>query len=132
MNQAPTYGTRGDVSKVCVGRALAPTCPELSDREFLRDRLRVTMTEGLPSILVTSWRVKDLCGRPVSGVECSPSGEDEDEGGSGLRTGTDTGMTRGIMLSSRGRLALWPPESLSMVPRPGTGLWGLQGLWCCA
>lgn len=108
-----------------------PFCPELSVREFLSDRRRVTMTEGLRSMLVMSWSV-GRCGQPVPRIECSLSGEDEDERGSGLRTGTDTGMTRGIMLSSRGRLALWPPESLSMVPRRGAGLWGLQGLWGCS
>lgn len=85
--------------------SLLPFCSELSDNEFLRERLRVTMTEGLWSERLKSWGFKGLWGQVEASAESSLSGEE----GSSLRTGTDTGMTRGRRLSSRGRLVFIPP-----------------------
>lgn len=90
------------------------TCSELSDREFLSERLRVTMTEGLWSARPRSWGFEGLGGQLEARAASSLSGEE----GSCLRTGTDTGMTSGTRLSSRGRLAFRPSDSV-----------GLHGLW---
>lgn len=92
----------------------APTCSELSDKEFLSERLRVTMTEGLWSSRPSSSGFKGLWAQLEARFPSSLSGEE----GSCLRTGTDTGMTSGRRLSSRGRLAFKPSGSV-----------GLHGLW---
>ena len=74
------------------------------------------MTEGLCSWWAGPSAPEGLGGHGPDGSACSRSGE----GWSGLRTGTDTGITRGSRLSSRGRLA--PAPSLSATaPRPGAG-----------
>ncbi|KAF3845183.1 hypothetical protein F7725_008346, partial [Dissostichus mawsoni] len=64
------------------------------------------MTEGLWSERPKSWGFKGLGGQVEASAESSLSGEE----GSCLRTGTDTGMTRGRRLSSRGRLVFIPPR----------------------
>lgn len=92
----------------------APTWSGLSDSEFLRERLRVTMTEGLWLSRPGSSGCPGLETQLEAGPASSLSGEE----GSCLRTGTDTGMMSGRRLSSRARLA----------PRP-SGWVGLQGLW---
>ncbi len=100
------------------------TWPVLSERVFLSERRRETITEVLYSEQLMSWVLK---GREVQLAEmeaCSWSGDKE----SVCFTGTETGMTNGMRTSSLGRLALtW---STSATPRPGpvgaTG--GLQGL----
>lgn len=89
----------------------AATCSELSDKGFLSERLRVTMTEGLWSARFRGF--EGLWGQSEARAASSLSGEE----GSCRRTGTDTGMTSGKRLSSRGRLALRPPVGLH-------GLWG--------
>lgn len=89
---------------------LVRTCSELSESEFLSERLRVTMTEGLWSARPRSRWVQVA---PSAGS--SRFGED-----SSLRTGTDTGITRGTRLSSRG-LLVFKPSSV--------GLQGLCGSW---
>lgn len=94
--------------------SVPPFCSELSVKEFLRERRRVTMTEGLWSARPRSWGFEGLGGQLEARAASSLSGEE----GSCLRTGTDTGMTRGRRLSSRGRLAFRPSDSV-----------GLHGLW---
>lgn len=74
----------------------------------------MTMTEGLWLSRPGSWGFESLGAQIESTDASSLSGEE----GSGLRTGTDTGMTSGRRLSSRGCLAFTPSESA-----------GLHGLW---
>lgn len=94
--------------------SVPPFCSELSDKEFLSERLLVTMTEGLWSAWPRSWGFEALGGQLEARAASSLSGEE----GSCLRTGTDTGMTSGRRLSSRWRLAFRPSDSV-----------GLHGLW---
>lgn len=94
--------------------AEAPTWSGLSDSEFLSERLRVTMTEGLWLSRPAS---SGLAGLETQ-LEAAPNSSLSGEEGSCLRTGTDTGMMRGRRLSSRARLAPGPSASV-----------GLQGLW---
>lgn len=84
----------------------SPFCSVFSDREFLSDRRRVTITEGLWSVLVWSLWIQ---------AETRP-GSSLDGEASSLRTGTETGITRGTRVSSRERFTC-SPSSL-----------GLQGL----
>lgn len=72
------------------------------------------MTEGLWSSRPSSWGLERREGQPEAGAASSLSGEE----GSCRRTGTDTGMTSGTRLSSRGRL-LFRLSALE----------GLHGLW---
>ena len=109
MHQFKNGAKKMEIKNECV-----PTCSELSDKEFLSERLRVTMTEGLWSARPISWGFEGLGGQLEARVASSLSGED----GSCRRTGTDTGMTSGRRLSSRGRLGFRPSESV-----------GLHGLW---
>lgn len=91
-------------------------CSELSDKEFLSERLRVTMTDGLWSARPTSWGLEGLGGQLDARTASSLSGDD----GSCLRTGTDTGMTSGRRVSSRGRLAFIPSDSVGLHGRCGS------------
>lgn len=84
-------------------------CSELSD-EFLSERLRVTMTEGLWSARLRSWGFECLGGQLEARAVSSLLGDE----GSCLRTGTDTGMTSGRRLSSRGRFAFIPSDSVGL------------------
>lgn len=92
------------------------TWSEFSDKEFLSERLRVTMTEGLWSSRPTSWGFEGLGGQLEARDASSLSGEE----GSCRRTGTDTGMTSGRRLSSRGRLPFRPSESVGLHGRWGS------------
>ena len=102
------------ITKTAARNKCAPTCSALSDKEFLSERLRVTMTEGWWSARPRSWGLEGLGGQPEARAASSLSGDE----GSCLRTGTDTGMTSGRRLSSRCRLAFRPSEAA-----------GLHGRW---